>query len=1139
MSMIRRVTAAVGAGILGVACACISPTTLAVTPSSVGLAGASPWIAQSGGARVTAKRHVAARPSPVFASGIDEDALACAQWKAGNEPVEGSAIGVGCATEHLNALCAADSARVVPQLSAYLKAPSFNVMRALARYNMISDERNGSLCDVGARGQPLLIAIAVRTKQSPPKKQTEQNPDRLLSAITGRDGAIDAGAYSRAVDERRAIVAATGNDAAMMAGLPVGTGADGIATDLKTAGLPADASGWTNLTGYVHPVGRINDVLVDTTGTKDTRTLWAGTDGGGIWKSTNNGSSWTPVNDKLGSLVIGKILRSAVDPQVMYASTNPLGSHSLGPYGIIKSSDGGVTWNQLAQTNPATNADFLFVSHLAIHPAGVGGHDVLLAATDKLGVNGGQGGIYQSNDSGATWTKISADVAGSFVMFHPSNGDRRAYALMNGSVFVTTTGTFGATPASSVVTGTNAAYIKLAWAPSDPNIMYAMARFDFSLSSNITRLYRSSTAGTAWTQVPMRTDMYNGSRSLLNFTGAVWVDPTNPNRIAAAEVWAGSTADATTANATTGWKRSNTGWADFHGIVHDPGYDGTTNRIVYMVDDGGLYRYNDIDTIDSQMTTAILTTGMTITQAYSVAGRGGNVILGAQDVAPRVYRTGAPVDPADKWRLIGAGGGAWIGDGAYTAASRTNPGVLYGSKQYLELFRSDDGGVTGTSICGAGATRITEGRCGLNFEAPFIAPFVLDPGNNNTLWAAGTSLWRTQNATASPPAWLKAHAPHPLIAVTAIAVAPGDSNTVWAGYSGFGYDLYKSVNATANPPTFTLVPAVGLPADTREISRIMIDRTNSLNVWVALTRDNAGPRLFFTNNGGATFTPVNGLPQAAVFALAQHPSNPAWIYAGTLVGLFASHNSGQTWGASNEGPANVMVRDLNWYSESGQSAELLVATFGRGIWRTTVVSSTPTLTVTRSGSGAGDVLDVLNGINCGGDCNEAYGAPTPVNLIAVASPGNVFTGWLGACTGASLTCSFTVSSASTVSATFAPGATTPKLDPDANNPTMYDALTDGLMIVRYLFNLNVVTTNALGPNATRTTDAAIVQHLTNLRPMLDVDGNGQADALTDGLMILRYLFQIRGASLIANAIGAGATRTTAPEIEAYLASVLQ
>ena len=55
---------------------------------------------------------------------------------------------------------------------------------------------------------------------------------------------------------------------------------------------------------------------------------------------------------------------------------------------------------------------------------------------------------------------------------------------------------------------------------------------------------------------------------------------------------------------------------------------------------------------------------------------------------------------------------------------------------------------------------------------------------------------------------------------------------------------------------------------------------------------------------------------------------------------------------------------------------------------------------------------------------------------------------------------------------------------------------------------------------------------------LDVDGNGKVDALTDGILVLRYLFGLRGAELLIDAVGAGATRITAVEIEHYLAAVL-
>jgi hypothetical protein len=51
---------------------------------------------------------------------------------------------------------------------------------------------------------------------------------------------------------------------------------------------------------------------------------------------------------------------------------------------------------------------------------------------------------------------------------------------------------------------------------------------------------------------------------------------------------------------------------------------------------------------------------------------------------------------------------------------------------------------------------------------------------------------------------------------------------------------------------------------------------------------------------------------------------------------------------------------------------------------------------------------------------------------------------------------------------------------------------------------------------------------------LDVDGNGSNDALTDGLLVIRYLFGLRGEALISGAISADATRTTAADIEDFL-----
>ena len=56
--------------------------------------------------------------------------------------------------------------------------------------------------------------------------------------------------------------------------------------------------------------------------------------------------------------------------------------------------------------------------------------------------------------------------------------------------------------------------------------------------------------------------------------------------------------------------------------------------------------------------------------------------------------------------------------------------------------------------------------------------------------------------------------------------------------------------------------------------------------------------------------------------------------------------------------------------------------------------------------------------------------------------------------------------------------------------------------------------------------------------LLDIDGNGKVDALTDGLVILRYVFGLRGDVLIGGVVASDATRTSAEEIEAYLATLM-
>ncbi|MEE9425873.1 MAG: PQQ-dependent sugar dehydrogenase [Methylococcales bacterium] len=110
------------------------------------------------------------------------------------------------------------------------------------------------------------------------------------------------------------------------------------------------------------------------------------------------------------------------------------------------------------------------------------------------------------------------------------------------------------------------------------------------------------------------------------------------------------------------------------------------------------------------------------------------------------------------------------------------------------------------------------------------------------------------------------------------------------------------------------------------------------------------------------------------------------------------------------------------------------------------------------------------------------------------------------------------------------------LDTDGN--ASVDALTDGLLFIRHMFGSrgDSLIDSAMGVGCTRCTAAEIETYMDQCAASgtSDIDGNGEIDALTDGLLDIRYLFGSRGEALITDAVGAGCTRCTAVEVEGYL-----
>ena len=100
----------------------------------------------------------------------------------------------------------------------------------------------------------------------------------------------------------------------------------------------------------------------------------------------------------------------------------------------------------------------------------------------------------------------------------------------------------------------------------------------------------------------------------------------------------------------------------------------------------------------------------------------------------------------------------------------------------------------------------------------------------------------------------------------------------------------------------------------------------------------------------------------------------------------------------------------------------------------------------------------------------------------------------------------------TVTANFTAGGFVPSLDID--NDGNFDASTDAVLLLRYLFGMRdtALTNAAVGVGAERNA-AAIASYIAILGNAFDADGDGSVKATTDGLLVLRYLLGLRSTAL--------------------------
>jgi len=649
-------------------------------------------------------------------------------------------------------------------------------------------------------------------------------------------------------------------------------------------------------------------------------TMWLGAVAGGIWKTIDSGRSWAPLADFMGSLNVSTTVLDPNNPDMIFSGTGE-GFYNIDAFrgaGIFRSSDGGSTWQQLPGT---ARAEFYFVNRLVI----TADHNTLFAAT--------RSGLYRStNFRGTDVTSITFESVPALqgrdiltIVCSPSEtkncaaggrGRTAYYSVDGGITWADSAGLPDSNPTDSLV-----GRVELTYAAADPNLVYA------SVDRNLGEIYRSTDRGKAFT---LRSTGANYLSAQGWYGNAIWAgDPTRPGLLVVGGIDLYRSLDGGgTLTKISDWRLSPaSAHADQHTITAHPGYNGTSNRTVYFGNDGGIYRNDDILTADAQKGWVALNNNYGVTQFYGGAGNtlSGRIVAGAQDNGTLVYSPPPGVNSGPNgW------GAMYGGDGGFVAADRNDPNMMYGEYVYLQIHRSIDGGNRSVLI----NTGLED--AGQRTRALFIAPFILDPANPETMLAGGASLWKSPNVTAATPAWTAIKAPLapssdgrlPLIsAIEARAANPGAtaSEVIWLGYTNG--QVFRTQNGLAEQPAWQAVTTGAPPLPARFVTRIRIDPANRNTVYITFAGYEGG-NLWRSDDGGSNWRNISGpLPEVSAYDIAVHPRDSKLVYLATEVGLFASGDGGDTWWPTNQGPANVAVNELFWMEE-----KLIAVTHGRGIF---------------------------------------------------------------------------------------------------------------------------------------------------------------------------------------------------------------
>lgn len=603
---------------------------------------------------------------------------------------------------------------------------------------------------------------------------------------------------------------------------------------------------------------------------RDENIIFAGGVSGGLWRSTNLGQSWKKVTRNNQSPSITDIIQ---DPRKnkshiwYYASGERYGNSASagGAFyvgtGVYKSVNNGRSWFRLRKSNDddlTTNSSLDLINSIEVDPA--------------------TGDLYAATFDGLFRAK---NGRGEFDQILPSAFDSQTEVMITpkGKIYATVD-IFGAENAGFYVLDENDEFVNItpenivpafgrtvmAYDPSDENRVYFFSYNAADFSEAFLWRYQADaeTPEEQWVDLSANLPTtIGGPVGDLNLQGAynmiIKVHPTNPDLIFLGGTNLYRSADGFTSpvgaegwiagyNTTNDISLYPNQHPDHHNLVFLPS---DPNRAVSS-HDGGLSLTDDITNTDRVEWTSLNNKYIT-TQPYAISfdpeGNSDDLLAGFQDNSTWFTNSKNIDDP-------------WVdqfsGDGSYNAIADGGQ-TQYVSAQGGFVFRLnfDEAGefASFTRVQPAGATGFS-----------FIAPFILDPINDNIMYMpAGDRMWRNNNLDEIP---LFSNAPTSVnwselsqtatpdqSQITALDVSkfPVANRLYYGTSSGM---IFKMENSNIDDQeAVDISTGKGLPPG--NINSIYVDPKNPNRVFAVFS--NYGiPSLFVTRNAGETWNDISG-----------------------------------------------------------------------------------------------------------------------------------------------------------------------------------------------------------------------------------------------------------------------------------------